>query len=559
MDKIRLRTRFIILFAGMMAAALTLFFMWSNYIKQKQAEKEMREKAYVLSQQLDSVWEFMSLNQDVINYDSDGKYNFEGLHCSLVGKSIGMLFGKKTDYVIRYVNYNPRNKMDVADSYEGAAIDRFKKDRTLHEVYGLTEFQGEPMFRYVVPMTINKTCLECHGEPRGELDVLGYPKEGWAVGDLAGVLSIAMPTDIYMLSKKHNIIQEVTFFSILMIVFVLIIYYATAKLVTNPLDKLTHVAEELKKGKLNTTNVNADEIKAQGEIRVLTVQFGDMIEEMRNVYNSLENKVELRTRDLADAYEILEQQRAQLEEINNRLQKDNEYKSEFLAIMSHELRTPLTSIVTFAEFLGDLSVSEEERLRIVNEIISSSQVLLALINNTLDMARLEAGTISLNLEEVDLVDLVNEVEAVVEPIVRKRGLTLKTQVADNVPIIDADHDKLRRIIDNLLSNAVKFSKDNGIIELTVTYDGKIIITVKDNGIGIGKGHLNLIFDKFVQGDSSTRRPYNGSGLGLALAREYTELHGGWITVESELDKGSTFTVKIPANISKEYEDEDTAR
>lgn len=560
MDKIPLRTRFIILFAGMIAGALILYVIWSNYSQQKQAEYEMREKAYVLSKQLESVWEFMSLNQDRINHDSDGKYNFKGLHCSLVGKSIGALFGKKTSYTIRYVNYNPRNKSDSPDAYEGGAIDRFKADSKLTEVYGLTEYKGEQVFRYVVPMKIDRTCLECHGEPAGEIDVLGYPKEGWKVGDLGGALSIIMPTEIYMQSKKRNIIQELAFFSALIVIFVLIIYYATAKLVTKPLYKLTLAAEELKKGNLSTTNVDADEMQAQGEIKVLAVQFSDMIEEMRNVYNNLENKVELRTKDLAEAYEILEDQRAQLEVINSRLQKDNEYKSDFLAIMSHELRTPLTSIVTFAEILGDLSISEDKRLRVVHDIISSSQVLLALINNTLDMARLEAGTASLNLEEVELVDIVNEVEAVIEPIAHKRNLLLITNVADNVPIIDADHDKLRRIIENLLSNALKFSKDGGKIELGVNYNPdtkEIIITVADNGIGIGKGHLNLIFDKFVQGDSSMRRPYNGSGLGLALAREYAELHGGRITVESELDKGSVFTVTIPVCINKEYEDEDT--
>lgn len=558
LDTIKLRTRFIILFAGVMAFSLFVYFIWSNVTQQKQAENEMREKAYVLSQQLDSVWEFMSINQDLINHDSDGAYNFKGLHCSLVGKSIGALFGEKTGYKIRYVNHNPRNKSDIPDDYESSAIDRFKANRQMTELYGLTEYKGEQVFRYVVPMTIDATCLECHGEPAGELDVLKYPKEGWKIGDLAGVLSIIMPTDICMMSKKHNIIHEVAFFSSLMLMFVLIVYFATTKLVTMPLKKLTSATEELKKGNM-LTKVDVDDIKAQGEIRTLTLHFADMIEELRNVYSDLENKVQLRTHDLAEANNILENQQAQLEEINKRLQKDNEYKSEFLAIMSHELRTPLTSIIAFAELLGDPSMSDAERLRTMTEIINNSRVLLSLINNTLDMARLEAGTMVLNLEQVDLVDIVNEVEAVIQPIANKKRLTFSAVVDDNVPVIDADHEKLHRIIENLLSNAVKFSKEGGMIDLSVSYDSQsrlIIIKVKDNGIGIGRGHLNLIFDKFVQGDSSIRRPYNGSGLGLALSREYAELHGGKILVESELGMGSLFTVIIPANISKEYEDED---
>ncbi|MDR2869105.1 MAG: DUF3365 domain-containing protein [Deferribacteraceae bacterium] len=551
MDRINLQTRFIILFAAVVIVGVSLYIVWSNYSQQQQVEKEMREKAYVLSQQLDAVWEFMAINQDKINHDANGEYNFKGLHCSLVGKSIGKLFGLKTDYIIRYVNNKPRNPDDVADAFESAAIARFLADRDLQEAYELADYADKPTFRYVVPMKIDQTCLECHGEPAGEKDVLGYAKEGLEIGDLGGVLSIVMPVDIYIDNKKANMIQEIAFFCILMLMLVLIIYYATAMLVTTPLRKLKMATEGLKTGNFDT-ELNAEDINAQAEIKDLMLHFSSVINELRTLYNELENKVKLRTQDLVDANAILESQQAQLAEINNRLLDDNQYKSEFLAIMSHELRTPLTAIIAFAEVLeksAQTAEVDDKQKQIMHEIKHNGNILLTLINNILDMARLEAGKTELFLEPVDIVDVINAVDSVMQPLITKKSISFASTVSRDVPIINADREKLRCIVENIVSNAIKFTQEGGKIDLWVDYDAnlrEIYIHVKDNGIGIGKGHLGLIFNKFVQGDSSAHRPYNGSGLGLSLARELTELHGGKITVESELNKGSHFTVSIPA-------------
>ncbi len=550
MRNFRLRTRFIILFAGIMAASLVLYVVWGNYSQRIQAEREMREKAYVLSQQLDAVWEFMAINQDRINHDKNGEYNFKGLHCSLVGKSIGKLFSIKTDYTIRYVNHNPRNKDDIPDAFESASIDRFKTDRGLKEIFDITTFKDKMSFRYVVPMVIDPSCMECHGEPAGVLDVTGYPKEGWKIGDLAGVLSIVMPIELYRQNSKENLIREAAFFCIAMLVFILITYYATARLVTKPLNKLTSVMARITGGDLNT-GLDPDNIKAEGEIKELTDHFNMMIDELRNVYKDLENKVDLRTKDLAKANDILEAQQKQLEVINKRLLEDNKYKSDFLAIMSHELRTPLTSSVAFTDVLEKISGGTDKERRIINEIKTNNQTLLSLINNILDMARIEAGKAELLLEPVDFVDVINAVEKVIKPLADKKELTLITDVDRTVPLIKGDREKLRRIVENLLSNAVKFTRAGGHVRVWVKFDGatqEITINVEDNGIGIAPEEQSLVFEKFVQGDSSIHRPYSGSGLGLALARELAELHGGRITLESELGKGSIFTVTIPVEI-----------
>jgi len=559
LDKVRLRTRFIILMVGILAVSLVLNLIWSSNSQQKQAKTQMREKAYVLSQQLDAVWEFISINQNVINYDSDGNYDFKGLHCSLVGKSIGKIFGEKTDYTIRYTNFNPRNKADIPDEFETEGLNLFLENREIKEYYDIVLYQGQEVFRYLSPMTIESSCLECHGEPAGELDVLGYPKEGWKIGDLAGAISIVMPIDIYKENTRVNVIREVTFFFILTLLFILLIYYATATLVTNPLRKFKNNIEKIKEGQLA---INFENIKAVGEIKDLAEHFNDMTVQLNNLYTSLEKKVEQRTEDLARANSILESQRIQLEEANRRLRQDNQYKSDFMAIMSHELRTPLTSIIAFAELLErDKSPKTEKELRVVQEIKNNSQVLLNLINNILDMARLEAGKIELLLEPIDMVDVINAVDSVIQPLADKKNISYSSLVERDVPLLNADREKLRQIVANLVGNAIKFTPEGGEIKVWVAFDkdkdkDEILINVQDNGIGIRKEDQPYIFGKFVQSDSSIYRQYNGSGLGLALAKEFAELHGGWIKVASEIEKGSLFTVGIPAgqgrDLSEDY-------
>lgn len=546
LDKVRLRTRFIILMVGLLVVSLIFNLIWSSIRHQKQNEMEMREKAYILSQQLEAVWEFMAVNQDLINYDSVGNYDFKGLHCSLVGKSIGKIFGIKTDYIIRYTNFNPRNKADVPDEFELEALNVFREDNKVQEYYDIVDYKDKKYFRYMAPMKIDNSCLECHGKPAGELDILGYPKEGWEVGDLGGAVSIVMPINLYQQNFTYNVIREVAFFFFLTLLFILIIYYATSRLVTNPLKQFKNTIEKIKDRELD---VSFENINAVGEIKDLAVHFNDMTIQLNDLYTNLENEVEQRTEELAKTNHILEMHRIQLEEANRRLREDNKYKSEFMAIMSHELRTPLTSIVAFAEILErNKDLKSEKELRIIKEIKTNSQVLLDMINNILEMARLEVGKTELFIELVDLVDIINVVDNFIQPLADRKNIHYTSSIDRDVPLINADWERLRQITANLVSNAIKFTPENGEIRVSVTYDNlerEVLIMVQDNGIGIRKEEQEYIFEKFVQSDSSVYRQYSGTGLGLALAKEFAELHGGWIKVESEINKGSIFTVGIP--------------
>ncbi len=234
----------------------------------------------------------------------------------------------------------------------------------------------------------------------------------------------------------------------------------------------------------------------------------------------------------------------------------NRAKSEFLARMTHELRTPLNAVIGYSEMLCEDArehgykdiISDLERIR------ASGTHLLSMINDTLDLSRIETGRLELYPEFVDIEGLVEEVAEAVQPLIRKNNNTYRFEVAD-VGHLYIDATKLRQILFNLLSNAGKFTHD-GSVELSVArekeFDGSdwIRFTVRDNGIGIPFDKQTKVFDAFEQADASTTRQYGGSGLGLAVALKLTELMGGRIDLESTQGSGTTFTLRLPAPIKE---------
>ena len=550
MGNTTLKTKFVVLISALIAASLLANLAWTSVNKRAQMENELREKGEVLAQQMDAMWEFMASNQDrleQISYTEDGIY--QGLHCAIVGRSIGLLFTSQSEYETRFVNFDPRNAADAPDEFEAAALNAFKEEG-LAEYYEVTEYEGEEVFRYLAPMTIEENCLDCHGEPKGEIDVTGFPKEGWSIGDNGGAISIIMPLDVYRENEQSAIVQDVIFFGGMLAFCLVVVYVALGYLVTRPLNKIQAGVEQIQTGNLD---VELAYTESSREMNTLTADFNQMAEELSAIYGNLETQVEDRTAQLARANDVLERQRAQLEDANDRLRDENRYKSDFLAIMSHELRTPLTSIIAFAEMLNKESDPKNEKeAETRREIEANSRALLFMINDILEMSRLDAGRIEMNVETVDLGDIAGLVQSVVQPLAKQNGIEFTCEIDADVPLVEADFEKLRHVLENLAGNAVKFTPEGGSVRLAISYHpecGEVWLRVADTGIGIAKKDQQRVFERFVQADSSASRKYSGTGLGLALAKEYTEMHNGSISVESVLGKGSVFTVRIPAKRS----------
>ena len=182
------------------------------------------------------------------------------------------------------------------------------------------------------------------------------------------------------------------------------------------------------------------------------------------------------------------------------------------------------------------------------EIETNSRVLLLMINDILEMSRVDAGKTELSCEPVELGDVVGMVESVMRPLAEHNGIDFSCSIDADVPLIEADFEKIRHVVENLVGNAMKFTPEGGTVRVTVSYHPECEqtwICVSDTGIGVAKADRERIFERFAQADSSVSRKYRGTGLGLALAKEYVEMHGGDITLESELGHGSAFTVRLP--------------
>jgi len=238
----------------------------------------------------------------------------------------------------------------------------------------------------------------------------------------------------------------------------------------------------------------------------------------------------------------------EIQDKSRELELANRHKSEFLANVSHELRTPLNAIIGFSEVLRERMFGEinEKQAEYLEDIHSSGKHLLALINDILNLSKIEAGRMDLELSSFDLREALQSAVSLVRERATRQGIALTLHVDADVGEWVGDERKLKQIMLNLLSNAVKFTPDGGTVGVDVREsEGAAQIRISDTGVGIAQDHLHLIFEEFRQVGTDHVRKSEGTGLGLALTRRFVELHGGTITVESELGKGSTFTVLLP--------------
>jgi len=320
-------------------------------------------------------------------------------------------------------------------------------------------------------------------------------------------------------------ITVIAFFSSIFLT-VILGYYLVSN-TNRSLKRLKKGAERIGSGDLN---FRIDNIDDTGELGDLANAFNDMSDKLRNAIYDVR-----KARDAAD--------------------KANAAKSIFLANVSHELRTPLNSIIGYSEMLhdelGDKSdINREQFQQDLSTIGKSGQQLLALINDILDLSKIETGKMSLHCETFDPADIIHQACDVFAPLLRKKQNELRLEKVRALPAVYSDAGKFRQIVTNLLSNANKFTEKGHITVSARTVPGRagwLEFAVQDTGIGMSKEQLSRVFDAFVQADSSTSANYGGTGLGLAICRSFCELMGGSISVKSEVGVGSRFTVLLPTD------------
>jgi signal transduction histidine kinase len=300
------------------------------------------------------------------------------------------------------------------------------------------------------------------------------------------------------------------------------------------------------------------ELHTADEFEELGVAFNRMLrglvdsqQELRKVNESLDDKVD----ELAQA--------------NLHLYEMNRLKSDFLATMSHELRTPLNSIIGFSDVLGSIQSLDDKQRRYVANIRSSGRMLLEMINDILDLAKIEAGKMEVRASAFRMESIVSAQCDMARPLAEKKNIDLEFDVEPGLEAVDQDPAKVQQILANLLSNAVKFTPEGGSVAVAASVDADasdaFLVEVTDTGVGIAEEEQQAIFEKFRQGrrlsggDDAMTREFSGTGLGLSIVRELCRLLGGDVTVTSQLGRGSRFTVRLPRRLSTETAGGEAAR
>jgi PAS domain S-box-containing protein len=278
--------------------------------------------------------------------------------------------------------------------------------------------------------------------------------------------------------------------------------------------------------------------------------------ELSGLNENLEDRIRAAT-------EELEERNRQLQWQSQELERAYRLKSQFLASMSHELRTPINALLGYTSLMrdkiyGELNQRQDEAL---TRMYTASQHLLELVNDILDLAKIEAGKMPVHVEPVDIAQLVRELSQTIEPMVRRKSLEYRVDLATDMPVLETDRTKVKQIVLNLLSNAVKFTHQGyiGVKAQRAESDDGVIVEVVDTGIGIKEEDLPKIFEDFRQVDQSSTREYGGTGLGLSITKKLLHLLGGTIRVRSAPGKGSTFSMWLPKRSEEIVLDEEVAR
>jgi len=274
-----------------------------------------------------------------------------------------------------------------------------------------------------------------------------------------------------------------------------------------------------------------------------------MLLNARHIFSEDKNLFLLSIEDITEQKNVEEKLKKHTAEI----EIANKSKSDFLANMSHELRTPLNAIIGFSELLKDEMIGQllPKQKNYITDIFLSGKHLLSLLNDILDLSKIEAGKMSLELEKTDIPLLFEKSLSIVKERALRHNIKLNLDIKEDIRQIYVDTRKLKQVIYNLLSNAVKFTPDGGRVYVKVKrVSNSLEFSVADTGIGISKENIKTVFSPFVQIESSLNRKHEGTGLGLSLVKRIVGLHGGSVEVKSELDKGSCFTVRMPYRIEQ---------
>jgi signal transduction histidine kinase len=332
--------------------------------------------------------------------------------------------------------------------------------------------------------------------------------------------------------------------------------------ISNPLGHMVDVIQQLERGNLGarTNLISNDELGVVSQsFDTMAMQLEKNRSELENLNRHLELRVAEKTENLTRAYERLQLSNQKLATANRELEGANwklkeidQLKSDFISVVSHELRTPITSIRAFAELIiMKPGMPEEKRNKMLTIINIETKRLTRLINDILDLTKIESNNVSWHLDTLSIEDIIQTSVSVIQSLADNKSLTITMSVQQDLPPLLGDRDRLIQVVTNILSNAIKFTPQGGDIEIAVrreeTPTPLIVVKITDTGVGIPETDLELIFEKFRRSGDLLTNNIEGTGLGLAITRQIVEHHGGRIWAQSAMGAGSVFTFTLPLN------------
>jgi len=475
------------------------------------------------------------------------------------------------------VSDHPRNLKHAANPVELEAMSYFRESPQKEMLFKpFTQADGEQFYLYARPIWIEEYCLKCHGKREEAPETIRRLYDtawNYQVGDLRGILSIQLPATIitekaWQSFKRGVIVHLIVFFIIFVIIVVLV--------QRNIIYPLNHITKSMQKFAMGDYTQRVVEFK--GEIGVMSQEFNKMAKQIFEqqaklfILNSqLEKQVFERTTEIEKRKQVEKELQQHQEHLEHKVQERtqslkkqtleltkakeaadaaNRAKSEFLANMSHEIRTPMNAVIGFSDILAS-KITDKQHKSYLNSIQTGGKSLLTLINDILDLSKIEAGRLEIQYEPVNPQIIFTELQQIFSLKVAEKNLEFIMEIDETLPpALFLDETRLRQVLLNLIGNAIKFT-DSGYIKLCAIKEAytnreqiDLIMAVEDTGIGVQAGQQALIFESFRQQDGQSTRKYGGTGLGLAISRRLVEMMNGHITVTSVPGKGSRFEITL---------------
>jgi two-component system, NarL family, sensor histidine kinase BarA len=438
--------------------------------------------------------------------------------------------------------------------FERTGIRTFIRHRDQYENFQFNRGTGQ----YLQAVRADQSCLTpgCHtppSEPAPPAGTEAAPIKVFHEGQLVGVISVTVPASQTGTILLFNRVFIVVGGLIAGICAVVTFYLITQRFILQPVRRLREAADQMSisLGSESKDRFEEEQQTWQRAIEMMkTVQTGDEFERLAKAFYLMLDRLKLSQDRLREGNRAMDLQLGELEAKNLALFESNKFKSEFLANVSHELRTPLNAIIGFAELIREQAIYHQDPKvqRYTTNVLESGRLLLGIINDLLELAKIEAGKVQVRWEKCSLREIGEALLNFCRPLIEDKQLQTRFTVDENMGLVETDPGKVQQIMFNLLSNAIKFTPAGGSIALSIgrVDEDHFMFSVEDNGAGIPESERERIFEKFRQLDASATKEHSGTGLGLAIVRELTGILRGTVTVGGAVGQGSIFTIVLPS-------------